>query len=249
MKRLKAACFPAVTVLALFGCAQTGAPIPKLGADSVHQTVELGRSVRGRPIEGVVFPGREPSVFVLGGIHGSEPSSADLVEDLVDLLIEQPELRQGRMVLVLPRANPDGLATFERHNANNVDLNRNFEAENFKSGGTGGQTPLSEPESRLLVEVLRRYRPSCVISVHAPLNCIDPDGGAASTRLAEQMTVGGLPIKDLEAMPGSMGTYVGIELGLAMVTYELDRKAVPAEKREEYLKPHLQALIVAIQKG
>lgn len=209
--------------------------------------MELGRSVLGRPIEAIVFEGEHGSVMILGGIHGDEPLSSTLVERLAAHLRAHPQDCAGRTIVVIPRANPDGLAAGTRWNARGVDVNRNFSTRNFAAASRHGQVPLSEPESGALVAAIARYRPSCIISVHAPLNCIDADGGAASRRLAQQIArVSPLPLKDLPAHPGSLGSYAGSDLGLQMVTYELDRKEMPRWSAATYVRRHLKPLLVAI---
>lgn len=240
-----------VVLAAIAGCTQapTRAPAPE-PPPAPPETIEIGRSVEGRRIEGVFFPGEGPCVLILGGIHGNEPSSAVLVAALVDRLLQDPAARGGRRILVIPRMNPDGLEKDTRENASGVDLNRNFETRNFTSGGPHGQRPFSEPEARALAEVLDEYDPSCVVSVHGPLTCVDPDGGRSSEILARAMSaVGGLPVKDLNALPGSFGTYAGVERHITMVTYELASKRLPPEAGDEYLEPHIRALLVAIRKG
>ncbi|MBS3763032.1 MAG: DUF2817 domain-containing protein, partial [Planctomycetes bacterium] len=216
----------------------------------IHEA-ELGLSVQHRLIKATVFPGPKDShcVLILGGIHGSEPSSTELVERLSEHLKEQREDCAGKTVVLITHANPDGLAAGTRHNARGIDLNRNFLTPNFKASKRHGKEPLSEPETLALVGAIGQYGPSTVVSVHAPLNCIDPDGGEASTHLAHEMVaVSPLPFKDLPAHPGSMGSYVGPKLGLKMITYELDKKKAPASNPNEYLDKHLPALLLAIKK-
>ncbi len=209
---------------------------------------EVGRSVGGEAIRAVVFKGDSPPVLVIGGIHGSEPSSVDLVNALARYLVVYPEDRAGRQVVLIPRSNPDGLRRGRRTNANNVDLNRNFKTANFNPKGPGGTEPLSEPESRAIAQVIERYRPFCIVSIHAPLNCIDPDGGEASRVLAQAMAdAGPLRVKDLRAEPGSLGSYAGLELGLTMITYEADRRTVSPEYVAAYVRPHVASLLVAIR--
>lgn len=233
--------------LLVAGCA----PVSSFSdSEPAFRTVLLGRSARGLPIDAYVFPGTRPGVFILGGIHGSESAGAALVAALVQGLVQHPEWRAGREVVLIPRANPDGLEAHTRTNANGVDLNRNFATRNFRPRRSHGDWPLSEPETRVVTGAVLRYQPSCVISVHAPLGCIDPDGGSASQRLAQELAaVSGLPVRDLPTLPGSMGTYVGIERNLTMITYELDRPELPPSGLAAYLRPHLIALAVAIHKG
>ena len=212
-------------------------------------TVELGRSVRGRPIEATVFTGARGCILILGSIHGDEPLGGALVERLADYLKAHPEARAGRTVVLIPHANPDGLAAGTRWNAHGVDVNRNFPAANFEADRRNGSAPLSEPETGALLAAIVRYQPSCVVSIHGPLNCIDPDGGAASSALAREMALySPLPVKILAALPGSLGSYAGNELHLKMITYELDRQDLPTWNSAAYLDRHVQPLLVAIQK-
>jgi len=212
-------------------------------------TRTIGRTVQGRPIQAHVFEGDQGCVLILGGIHGDEPAGSDLVRRLAVHLEGNPADVGGRRIVLVYRASPDGLAARTRGNARGVDLNRNFSSA-FAPSARNGRRPYSEPETRALVAAIARYRPSCVVSVHGPLNCVDPDGGAASGDLARAMAaVGPLPVKDLPALPGSLGTYCGRTLGLKMITYELDHKAAPRRGASDYLDRHIPALLVAIRRG
>ena len=232
-------------------------PVPREVVVVVHSaaaeapaTVELGLSVRGRPIEGIVFEGTGGCVLILGGIHGDESVGSALIERLAEHLRTHAADCAGKRVVLIPRANPDGLAAGTRWNARDVDVNRNFPAANFTPNSRHGRTALCEPESRALVVAIARYRPSCIVSVHGPLRGIDPDGRAASWALAAEMAaLSPLPLKDLAALPGSLGSYAGNTLGLKMITYELDRKDPPARNPSSYLESHLAALLLAISNG
>jgi len=222
---------------------------PKPAGPAAPVTEELGRSVMGRPIEATIFEGTRGCILILGSIHGDEPLAGELVERLADYLKAHPEARSGRTIVLIPHANPDGLAAGTRWNARGVDVNRNFPTSNFSSESRHGSEPLSEPETGALVAAIARFQPSCVISVHSPLNCIDPDGGKASSALAREMALySPLPVKVLPALPGSLGSYAGNELHLKMITYELDRKDLPGWNSAGYLDRHLKPLLVAVEK-
>jgi predicted deacylase len=64
-----------------------------------------------------------PSVLVVGGIHGDEPSGAQAAR----LLAKGSKPKRG-MLRVLPEANPEALASHQRSAASG-DLNRAFPAE------------------------------------------------------------------------------------------------------------------------
>lgn len=186
--------------------------------------VMVGESVEGRPIEAALLGTGEEVVLVLGAIHGNEPAGRALSRQLILALREEPTLLAGRRVVVVPVANPDGLAAGTRANVNGVDLNRNFPARNRVNSGQYGLEALSEPEARAIYRLIDTQRPVRVISIHQPLDCVDWDGPAEE--LARRMSqASGLPMRKLGARPGSLGAYVGETLGVPIVTLELPREA------------------------
>jgi protein MpaA len=218
------------TILGLFpGCAsppdetapgQRETAAPEL-PPPLCRTFLAGESVRGRPIVCHLLGHGEETVLVLAAIHGNEGLGTPLVERLRTHLLAHPELLSGRRVAIVPVANPDGLASGRRKNDRGVDLNRNFPAANFR-GGSGGPHPLSEPESAALYALIHRSPPSRVVSVHQPLGLIDHDGpGEALARAMARES--GLRLKRLGGRPGSLGSYVGRDLGIPIVTVELPR--------------------------
>ena len=56
---------------------------------------------------------------------------------------------------------------------------------------------------------------------------------------------GGLPLRRLGGLPGSLGTYAGAHLGLRMATYELGRRRAPQVNAAKYFEPHVEALCAA----
>jgi protein MpaA len=223
-----------VGVLALSGCYEPE-PSPKVTGEESRITLPpgqtppaqhqlMGRSVKGRPIMVQVLGQGGDTVFVMGAIHGNEPASATLVEQLSEHLRKSPSLLEGRRVVLLPVANPDGLAAKTRENVHGIDLNRNFDAGNRVDNETNGQSALTEPESRTLQKIIKEYAPSRIVSIHQPLTCIDFDGPARAlaTRMAQYCD---LPIKKLGAKPGSLGSYTGEELKIPTITFELSEAA------------------------
>jgi protein MpaA len=184
----------------------------------------IGWSVEGRPIDCLDFGSGSDVTMILATIHGSESAGTPLVRRLGDCLSRRPDLLQGRRVVLIPVANPDGLARGTRRNARGVDLNRNFPAKNYLAADHHGTSALSEPESSAIRQALGAYRPTRIVSIHQPLACIDYDGPAE--RLAEAMAGHvDLPVKKLGGRPGSLGSYAGILLGIPIITVELPAAA------------------------
>ena len=186
----------------------------------------IGTSVQGYPLVCQVV-GRGPDVtLVMATIHGSEPAGTPLVRRLARHLQEYPDLLNGRAVVLLPVANPDGMARENRYNAHGVELNRNFEAANRVTDGHSGQTALSEPEARAIRQLVLEYKPDRIVSLHQPLSCIDYDGPAEplASRMGEYCD---LPVKKVGARPGSLGSYAGVTLGIPIITFEM----LPADSK------------------
>ena len=208
--------------------------------------IEIGKSVEGRPIECIVY-GKGPDVLlVIATIHGDEDAGTPLMKPFQEWLKAHPEELAGKQVVIVPIANPDGLAAQERFNSRGVDLNRNFPAGNWRVEKVNlhGDTPLSEPESRVLMRVVCRYFPSRVISIHQPINCIDYDGPGEdlAKAMAEKCP---LKVKKLGGRPGSFGSFVGETLGKPIITLEMPKDET--EDPEKLWQRYGEALIAALR--
>ena len=184
----------------------------------------VGTSVQGRSIQAWSRGNGSQRVMYLGCIHGDEYASRQLLEKLMQDIDRHPEMLAGKRVVVVPVANPDGYAMGSRTNGHGVDLNRNFPTTNYRGGLDHGMSGSSEPETRALCRLIREEQPDVIVTLHSPLECVDYDGPAMglANRMARRC---GLPVKQLGARPGSLGSYAGLERRIATVTVEL-----PAEK-------------------
>jgi murein peptide amidase A len=197
------------------GCALRAAP----GVTPQWQI--MAHSIRGYPIDVVRCGTGMGGVLVIGGTHGDETGSASLVRELAVRL----ECATHGAITVVPALNPDGLGIAERSNALGVDLNRNLPTQNWTARPAHGPEPLSEPESRALYDVLLRVRPAFTISVHeASVALVDWDGPADDAARALGACTG-LEARRIGAMPGSLGSLLGIDWGWPLVTLELPREA------------------------
>jgi protein MpaA len=215
------------------------APVPAVRATTASgRAVTLGQSVEGRPVTlhlfGDTAVGPANTVLIIGGIHGNEPTSAGVCREFLALLQQKPDIWAGRCVAVIPEANPDGLARRLRTNKNLVDLNRNFPAANWKktrrSSFFGGDAPVSQPETRLLVDLIEQLKPARIVSVHSMDDpCDNYDGPAEG--LAKLMAAhNGYPVKSNIGYPtpGSFGSWAGIDLGIPVITLELPSRGTTA---------------------
>ena len=194
----------------------------------MQRTVEIGRTVLGRPIEAIHFvppsyaKPRDPAVL-FGAIHGDEPVTQLMLERLADELVERPP---GRDTWIIPVLNVDGVLAGTKNNANDVDLNRSFASANWKAqhdaGYNPGRAPESEPEVRALVELIDRVGAKRLVAAHATFRCMNWDGTGKA--LAEEMArLSGYPAEgDIGyPTPGSFGSKYGVDRGLEVVTIEV----------------------------
>ncbi len=219
----KAAIITFIAVLFISGCVQSPES-PKLGT-TTKLSVPFpqhfaGVSVENRPIMYSVLGNGEDVTFIIAGIHGDEPAGPELANHLADYLNQNQNILIGRKVVILPAANPDGLAYQTRANVNKVDINRNFPAENRINDPNYGPSGLSEPESHIIYTLIQQYKPARIVSIHQPYGCIDYDGPAEE--LAQKMDLYcDLPVEKVGAQPGSLGSYAGVELGIPIITFEM----------------------------
>jgi hypothetical protein len=149
-------------------------------------------SKEGREIPVYHYGEGDKEVVFVGGIHGGyEWNTTLLAYELIDRLEENPqEIPEGVRVSVIPVLNPDGLNKIVgkegrftrddvpalesetipgRFNANNVDLNRNFDCD-WQASGTwqdktvsGGTAAFSEPESQAMRAYIEANNPDAVV--------------------------------------------------------------------------------------
>ena len=215
------------------------------------QTRQLGKSVLGLPIVGHYFGTTGSKTLIFAAIHGDESSTAFVTNQLVEHLTKNPEAHYGRRVVIVPVANPDGLARGTRTNAREIDLNRNFPAKNFAVGKKGryfgGEEPASEPETQLLIQLIDDWQPDRIITLHAIArgrhgnNFDGPAERLAETmRLHNQYAV----LKSIGyPTPGSFGSWAGVDRKVATITLEVPSDASgPTAWRE-----NREALLAVIQ--
>lgn len=209
--------------LALVGCAGGG-------GRAVRSDSESDASTQGRTIT-VRFIGDDgPSVLVIGGIHGSEPEGLLPAKELVRWLEAEP--MRARFVIV-EDLNPDGSAVLSRTNARGVDLNRNWPSSNFRASSSNGSMPLSEAETRFGDDLIRRVEPTLVIVLHSITTgpFVNHDGPARDLAVIFAEAADGADLRhrwDVRhemgyETPGSIGSYLGVDHGVAVLTVEFGR--------------------------
>jgi protein MpaA len=198
---------PSTTTSTILPTTTTTRPdIVGLATDAL-QVLEIGRSVDDRPLTAVErgTPGGTV-VLVIGVIHGDEAAGVKVVEELATA-----DLPPGIDLWLVESMNPDGQRAGTRHNANLVDLNRNFpyawaplgEPGDSQYGGSG---PASEPETQAIVSFVSSIEPDLVIWYHQDLFRIAPGQSGRDVEIrARYAELTGLPLLSITG-----GTYTGV---------------------------------------
>lgn len=143
-----------------------------------YKTSVIGYSLKGRAILAYTLGSGSQRIIFAGATHGDEPSSKYILDSFINSLDANiGSIPKNRQIIVIPSVNPDGVASGSRTNARNVDLNRNFPANDWKEDvvmpggklnkGGGGNEPLSEPESKALANFILAQNPILVMNYHA----------------------------------------------------------------------------------
>ena len=202
----------------------------------------LGHSVAGRPIYADIVGHGKEVILMVAGVHGNEWVGTPLFFALRQYLIQNPELLEGRKVVLIPMLNPDGWVDDMRSNRKRVDLNRNFPSPNYGRGLTGDH-PLSAPESRILYDVINHYKPARIIGIHQPFTCVDYDGEDSAELAKEMARLSNLPIKKLGTRSGSLGAYVRKKYPLITMEMRFSDHEKPMNKLWDQYGPALLAAV------
>ncbi|MBU4479917.1 hypothetical protein KKG48_00535 [Patescibacteria group bacterium] len=152
----------------------------------------IGKSAGGRNITAYHYGTGDTNILFVGGIHGGYEWNTSLVaQETMTYLEANPEVVPANVkVTIIPVLNPDGLSLVVgtstlsklasnpplladtivgRFNANNVDLNRNFDCDWQTDGKwqdktvSGGSSVFSEPESQAIKNYIETSKPKAVV--------------------------------------------------------------------------------------
>jgi len=123
--------------------------------------LRFGRSTQGRAIPALVISdfsvnsANKARLLVCAGQHGDEYNPVNSLLSLCGKLASgsDPELLASSVIIVVPVINPDGLSAGGRHNAEGLDINRDW-------------STLKTPEARFVHGMIKSWRPHVLIDLH-----------------------------------------------------------------------------------
>lgn len=212
--------------------------------------INVRKSAAGTPLIWTVFgeeksPAASNTTLIMCGVHGDEITPVKFCWDMMREL-KSNHTFSDKVVVVAPLVSPDSFLKSKptRTNAAGVDVNRNFPTADWKREAHKrwaavhkkdrrkfpGPRAASEQETIFQMNLIKRYKPNKIISVHAPLTLLDYDGpslkeeaGKYAKTVLEQMSQKsmGYKVSNYPIFPGSLGNWAGKENHIPTYTLEL----------------------------
>ncbi len=214
------------------------------------ETILLGQSVQGRPIEAKILTRGPKKLLLLGGVHGDEPEGIYLVERYVKEELWK-KLEGLAELHVITCVNPDGCAAGTRTNARGVDLNRNLPTKDWIHDAKApryypGPSAGSEPENVLLMDLVESSEWQGIVSAHSWEACINYNGPAKVWAEVYAKHSGCKVVENIGyPTPGSFGTWTGWERGIPTLTIEIQEKSPLADVWRIHARALDEALLFA----
>jgi hypothetical protein len=132
--------------------------IQKIG---ITQWQQLGTSYLGKPIRMLTLGTGPVKIMVWSQMHGDEPTATAAIFDIINFFIagadENQNLRNTILsncsIYFIPLVNPDGAEAYTRSNAQKIDINRDYVAQ-------------QSPEGKLLKQVRNDLKPDFCFNMH-----------------------------------------------------------------------------------
>lgn len=206
------------------------------------------------------------TTVILCGVHGDEITPVKFCFDILEDLAKNPSIYGDDLVVVAPIVAPDSFMrkTPSRTNGRGVDVNRNFPTKDWSQSALKlwknryrsdkrrfpGNKALSEQETIFQVNLIKRYKPNKILTVHAPLTLIDYDGPSHNDKAGKQLLVqmskkaGKYKINNYPFFTGSLGNWAGNERNIPTYTIELPNSDwTKTKKYYDMLKPAIHHAI------
>lgn len=174
-KRQVAGLIAAATTAATLAAMCAGVVVAPANASELpvfdSSKVLVGYSAKGTAIyaERQGNPLAPKTLLVVGSMHGNETKGIPVVDGVRRASIAGDGDVQ---IWTIRTMNPDGTKRRTRHNARNVDLNRNFTHGWTRKTAHAGKAAGSEVETRNMIGFISKLRPDAVLSFHQHANTV-----------------------------------------------------------------------------
>jgi protein MpaA len=192
----------------------------------------IGKSAGGHDIVGKLLSEKSGAkkALLIGGVHGNETEGVRFMEEFTrEFAIDKSISPLPCQIYLIPVFNPDGFLSFKRGNVNGVDLNRNMPTKDWSGEFSEpkyfpGTRACSEPETSIMMKVIREFNPDFIISFHSWKPMININGPAMPFAEVMKKKISMEIVEDIGyPTPGSLGTYAGWERQIPTITLEFER--------------------------
>lgn len=208
---------------------------------------ELGHSAGDNVITGKILRTQHAKrkILLVAGIHGDQTEGIAFMQYFCGEFACSQVSAFEQDIFLLPVLNPDGLFSFLRYNAKGVDINRNFPTPNWQpiknEKYSNGEKAASEPETRIFLQVIEKFKPDLIISFHS--------GGAPMIYFSHKAELYAQAISQKNNMPiqksvekplsGSLQDYAGLVKNIPTLVIEFER-GLPLDS---YYSKHRDAIL------
>jgi hypothetical protein len=159
-------------------------------------------------LRAIYFPGAGPRrAMIISGVHGEELAGVEVVETLL------PKLRtiaRTFSIMVVPRVFAKNCRAGRRTTSHrSLDRNRQMPAV----GSLPGSASAAEPENRALLELIQRFQPERLLSVHGVVRSDKIAGISSDPRPGSEAADKRLALDMAKAAAAAGGTVPGNKLG------------------------------------
>lgn len=130
---------------------------PILSSYKKGKVDRIGKSVEGKSIYSYQIGYGETKILMWSQMHGNESTTTKALFDFLNFLNSEDQLAEAFLntftFYSIPILNPDGAENYTRVNANEVDLNRDFQT-------------FTQPESKILRKIYEEFQPNFCYNLH-----------------------------------------------------------------------------------
>ena len=133
--------------------------LERLKTNPLFKIREVGKSFEGRTLNLIICGSGKTKVFLWSQMHGNEATATMALMDLFNFLGDENQhevkdtILQTCTLYFLPMVNPDGTEVFDRRNAQEIDINRDFQGQ-------------ASPEGRMLRGLRDEIQPHFGFNLH-----------------------------------------------------------------------------------
>ncbi len=133
--------------------------LEKLKDNRRYEINEAGKSFEGRSLNLIKCGSGSTRVFLWSQMHGNEATATMALMDLFNFFDDESQKALTDLILqtctlyILPMVNPDGAEVFNRRNAQEIDINRDFHSQ-------------QSPEGRILRTLRDKIQPHFGFNLH-----------------------------------------------------------------------------------